>query len=122
MPRTPKLRPVDTPSDIPGPAERMRLTGDRLLVKLPDETERRSKAGLLIPATATHPIRRCVWSHVILVGPETRNVKAGDEVLFLPQTGLEVEFDGESYLLLRERDVQGISTERHDGPTGGQYL
>jgi chaperonin GroES len=49
-------------------------------------------------------------------------VKAGDEVLFLPQTGLEVEFEGESYLLLRERDVQGISTERRDGPSGGQYL
>jgi chaperonin GroES len=124
MPRAPKLRPVEpaAPPEPAGPAERMRLTGDRLLVKVPDETERRSKAGLLIPATAAHPIRRCVWSRVILVGPETRNVKAGDEVLFLPQTGLEVDFDGESYLLLRERDVQGISTERHDGPTGGQYL
>ena len=123
MPRPPKLRPVDQP-DVPvaGPADRMRLTADRILVKVPDESERRSKAGLLIPATAAHPIRRCVWSAVILIGPEVRNVKAGDEVLFLPQTGLEVEFEGESYLLLRERDVQGISTERHDGPTGGQYL
>lgn len=100
----------------------MRLTADRILVKVPDESERRSKAGLLIPVTAAHPIRRCVWSDVFLTGPEVRNVKVGDEVLFLPQTGLEVELEGESYLLLRERDVQGISTERHDRPTGGQYL
>jgi chaperonin GroES len=124
MPRTPKLRPVEQPEEhAAGPADRMRLTADRILVKVPDESERRSKAGLLIPATAAHPIRRCVWSSVILTGPEVRTVKAGDEVLFLPQTGLEVEFEGESYLLLRERDVQGISTtERHDRPTGGQYL
>jgi chaperonin GroES len=122
MPRTPKLRPVDETPEPTSPADRMRLTADRILVKVPDESERRSKAGLLIPATAAHPIRRCVWSDVVLVGPEVRNIKAGDEVLFLPQTGLEVEFDGDSYLLLRERDVQGISTERHDRPTGGQYL
>jgi chaperonin GroES len=109
------------PGPRPGPAERMRLTADRILVKVPDDGERRSKGGLVIPATASPQIRRCVWSEVILVGPEVRNVKVGDEVLFIPQSGLEVDFHGDVFLLLRERDIQAIASDRID-PLAGQYL
>ena len=99
----------------------IRLTADRILVHVPDDRERRSKGGLLIPATAATPVKRCIWSDVVLVGPETRGVRAGDLVLFIPQSGLEVEVDGESYLLLRERDVQAVASERTDAHAG-QYL
>src|SRR5439155_6243062 len=123
MARTRKLRSVETgrpaTSEADTLADRMRLTADRILVKVPDESERRSKAGLLIPATAAHPIKRCLWSQVVLVGPEVRNVRAGDEILFLPQTGLEMEFQGDSYLLLRERDVQAIASSQGDGFSSG---
>jgi chaperonin GroES len=138
-PTTPKVRPLK-PDALLGPGEplplrtaepaprtaepaveKVRLTGDRLLVRLPEEGERRSKGGLLIPATAASNVKRCVWSEVVLVGPDVRNVRSGDKVLFLPQTGLEVDVRGETYLLLRERDVQAIASERVD-PTGGQYL
>jgi chaperonin GroES len=115
-----KLRPV--PQETPAEAvEKIRLTAERILVKVPDESERRSKGGLVIPATAATPIKRCVWSDVVLVGPEVRNVKRGDRVLFIPQTGLEVDVSGDTYLLLRERDVQAISSDRQDR-TAGQYL
>jgi len=131
--RTPKLRPVEgdaAESDAAGAAaqrgptateERMRLTADRILVKVPGDNERKSKAGLLIPATAATPLRRCVWSEVVLAGPETRNARAGDRVLFIPHTGLEVEWKGETYLLLRERDVQAVASDQPDQGTG-QYL
>src|SRR5437867_10656395 len=110
-----KLRPVpEQPGHVPEAVEKIRLTADRILVKVPDESERRSKAGLVIPATAATPIKRCVWSNVVLVGPETRNVKPGDRVLFIPQTGLEVDVKGETFLLLRERDIQAISSDRVD--------
>jgi len=116
----PKLRPV--PEERPAEAvDQIRLTADRVLVNVPDESERRSKGGLVIPATAATPIKRCVWSNVVLVGPETRNVKPGDRVLFIPQTGLEVDVKGETFLLLRERDIQAISSDRVD-PHAGQYL
>lgn len=118
----PKLRPVPDEGAVrPRSPERMRLTGDRILVKVPDDSERRSKAGLVIPATASSPHRRCVWSEVVLVGPETRNVRIGDEILFIPQSGLEVDVRGDVFLLLRERDVQAIASDRID-PTAGQYL
>ena len=121
MPRPAKLRQVKPrPSDAEA-VDSIRLTADRVLVRMPDESERRSKAGLVIPATAATHAKRCVWSEVVLTGPETRNLKAGDRVLFLPQTGLEVDIRGEAYLLLRERDVQAIASDRKD-PSAGQYL
>src|SRR5580765_2132562 len=67
-----------------GPAglDKMRLTGDRLMVHLPEDRERRSKGGLLIPATAAATHKRCIWSDVVMVGPDTRGVRTGDLVLF----------------------------------------
>jgi len=105
-------------------AEEIRLTGDRLVVAQPENGERRSRSGLLIPATAAAAPKRCVWGDVTLVGPDVRNVKTGDRVLFLPQAGLEVEIGGEDFLLLRERDVQAISSPSANGKDhhGGQYL
>ncbi|HXJ62872.1 MAG TPA: co-chaperone GroES [Actinomycetota bacterium] len=102
----------------------IRLTGDRLVVLQPEDGERRSRSGLLIPATAASAPKRLVWGEVTLVGPDVRNVRRGDRVLFLPQVGLEVEISGDEFLLLRERDVQAVSSpatpdgEHH----GGQYL
>lgn len=121
--RSPKLRPVTAEQSAVGVdvTGNIRLTGDRVLVRVPGESERRSKAGLLIPATASTPIKRCVWSEVTLVGPDTRNVKTGDQVLFIPQSGLEVDIGGEVFLLLRERDIQAIASDRLDRQSG-QYL
>lgn len=123
----PKLRPVDQGAHAASravraePVERMKLTADRILVRIPDQSERKSKGGLLIPATAATPVRRCLWSDVVLVGPDSRNVKTGDRVLFIPQAGLEVEWSGDTYLLLRERDVQAVASDRVDAQAG-QYL
>jgi chaperonin GroES len=99
----------------------MRLTADRILVRVPEDSERRTKGGLLIPATAATPAKRCIWSSVVLTGPETRGVRTGDQVLFIPQAGLEMDVNGETFLLLRERDVQAVASERID-PHAGQYL
>jgi chaperonin GroES len=104
-------------------ADEVRLTGDRIVVEHPDSGERKSRTGLLIPATAAPAPKRCTWSDVILVGPEVRSAKVGDRILFLPQAGLEVELNGEEFLLLRERDVQAVSASP-DGKDRqpGQYL
>jgi chaperonin GroES len=107
------------------PVHDVRLTGDRLIVTAPENGERRSSGGLLIPATAAVAPRRCVWANVVLAGPDVRGVKPGDRVLFLPQSGLEVDLDGSDYLLLRERDVQAVSASSDEdghGQQPGQYL
>ena len=105
--RTSKPRKKRTPS---AKTEDIRLTGDRIVVENPDSGERTSRSGLLIPATAAPAPKRCVWGEVLLVGPEVRSAKAGDRILYLPQAGLEVELEGRDCLLLRERDVQAVSS------------
>jgi chaperonin GroES len=103
---------------------KVRLTGDRLVVRVPGSAERTSAGGLLIPATAMPAPKRLDWGDVVLTGPDVRTAKSGDRVLFLPSSGLEVELEGEELVLLRERDVQAVSTPT-DGRaerSPGQYL
>jgi chaperonin GroES len=100
----------------------IKLTGDRLVVRTPDNGERKSAGGLLIPATAAPAPRRLTWGDVALVGPDVRVAKAGDRVLFLPSSGLEVELDGEELVLLRERDVQAVASVPAEERAPGQYL
>ncbi|HYJ60658.1 MAG TPA: co-chaperone GroES [Actinomycetota bacterium] len=102
----------------------MTLTGDRLVVRDPDEGERKTAGGLLIPATAIPAPKRLTWGEVSLIGPEVRVAKAGDRVLYLPSSGLEVELEGDDYVLLRERDVQAVATAEGEASErgSGQYL
>lgn len=96
----------------------IRMTADRILVTPSVEHgERKSRAGILIPATANVE-RRLVWAKVIAVGPTVRNVEEGDQVLFAPDSGYEVEIRGDEYLILRERDVQAVASDRTEGQTG----
>lgn len=96
----------------------IRMTADRLLCQPDTEAgERKSRSGILIPATANVD-RRLVWAEVIQVGPTVRNVESGDRVLFAPDAGFEVEIRGDDYLILRERDVHAVASEREGGQTG----
>ena len=90
---------------------------------MPENGERRTTGGLLIPATAMPAPKRLSWGDVTLTGPDVRVAKQGDRVLFLPSVGLEVELDGEELVLLRERDVQAVASQpAGKDRTPGQYL
>ena len=94
------------------------MLSGRVLVQLPqNEGERRSRAGILIPATA-QVSKRLVWAEAAAVGPLVRNIKVGDWVLFNPEDRYEVEVRGEEYLILRERDIHAVASGRMDGGTG----
>ncbi|GIU87724.1 MAG: 10 kDa chaperonin [Acidimicrobiia bacterium] len=96
----------------------IRMTADRLLVTPGKEAgERKSRAGILIPATA-NVNRRLVWGEVVAAGPTVRTVEPGDQVLFSPEAGFEVEIRGEEYLILRERDVHAVASSRTEGQSG----
>jgi chaperonin GroES len=107
-------------------ADDVRLTGDRLVVELPGNGERKSASGLLIPATAAPAPKRLAWADVKLVGPDVRVAVQGDRVLFLPSSGLELELEGQELVLLRERDVQAVSSppasDARSQRAPGQYL
>jgi chaperonin GroES len=104
-----------------GPAEKLpvRMLHDRLLVILDKETsERRSSAGIVIPATAKMG-KRLSWAEVVATGNGVRAIEVGDRVLFDPEDRAEVELHSTEYVLLRERDVHAVASERlTDDPTG----
>src|SRR5437588_6563357 len=96
----------------------IQMLTDRVLVQIPQsEGERRSRAGILIPATA-QVSRRLTWAEVVAVGPHVRNITPGDQVLFNPEDRYEVEVQGEDYLLMRERDIHAVASQRLDSGTG----
>ena len=96
----------------------IQMLHDRVLVRVSvDEGERRSTGGIVIPATA-QVARRLAWGDVLGVGNNVRNVKVGDRVLFNPEDQLEVEIQGEGYLVMRERDIHAVASERTEHGTG----
>jgi chaperonin GroES len=97
----------------------IRMLHDRVLVTLDgDAGERRSSAGIVIPATASMG-RRLSWARVVAVGANVRLVQDGDRVLFDPEDKAEVEVRGSLHVLLRERDLHAVAAERlEDGHTG----
>lgn len=102
----------------PDEKQSIRMVADRILVVPSKEAgDRKSRAGILIPATADVS-RRLVWADVAAVGPTVRSVEPGDAVLFSPESGFEVEIQGDDYLILRERDVHAVASPRSEGGTG----
>jgi chaperonin GroES len=92
---------------------------DRVLVAVDAESgERRSSAGIVIPATAQVGTR-LAWGRVAGIGAHVRQVEVGDRVLFDPEDKAEVEVRGEEFILMRERDLHAVASERlEDGQTG----
>lgn len=96
----------------------IQMLHDRVLVRLtPEEGERRSTGGIVIPATA-QMARRLAWGDVLGVGTSVRHVKVSDRVLFNPEDQFEVEVQGQNYLVMRERDLHAIASERTEHGTG----
>ena len=100
----------------------VRMLHDRVLVSIdPESGERRSTGGIVIPATAQMG-KRLAWAEVVAVGANVRTVESGDRVLFDPEDRAEVELHGADYILLRERDVHAVASERFDSGAPGLYL
>ena len=104
-------------------AVKIRPLGDRVLVKPIEEAEVK-KGGIIIPDTAKEKPQE---GKIVQVGPGKRDeagklvpmeVKKGDKVLFSKYGGTEVKYNGEEYLILRERDIHAVASTKDDGQTG----
>ena len=103
-----------------GDAAKLAITvlADRVLVQVGQaEGERRSRAGILIPATA-QVSRRLAWAEAVAVGPHVRSVKVGRQRAVQPRGPLRGGGPGEEYVILRERDIHAVAATRIDGGTG----
>jgi chaperonin GroES len=100
----------------------IRMLHDRVLVVVDAETgERRSSAGIVIPATAKMG-KRLAWARVVAIGPHVRTIVVGDRVLFDPEDRAEIELHAQEYILLRERDIHAVASERLEDDQTGLYL
>jgi chaperonin GroES len=94
-------------------AQQLKPVGDRVVVK-PKEPEQTTKAGIVLPATASD---RPQQGQVVAVGSGrlldngTRvdlEVKQGDTVLFAKYSGTDIKLDDVELLVLNERDILAI--------------
>ena len=86
---------------------------DRIVIKQ-SEAEDKSAGGILLPDTAKEKPQ---IGKVVAIGPGKilddgkrgqMSVKKKDKVLYAKYSGIDVEVDGEKYVILRESDVLGI--------------
>ncbi|QGT98761.1 Heat shock protein 10 kDa family chaperone GroES [Candidatus Syntrophocurvum alkaliphilum] len=84
---------------------------DRIVVKVVEVAEEKTKSGLYVPDTAKE---RPQEAEVLAVGPGFLNekgerialeVSVGDKVIFSKFAGTEIKVDGDDYLVLSERDI-----------------
>lgn len=86
---------------------------DRVLVKV-DEEEKKTKGGILLPDTAQKKSQKGTviaigFGKMLDNGVRTPfEVKVGDRVLLAKYSGVDIEEEGENYLLLSERDILAI--------------
>lgn len=96
----------------------IQMLHDRVMVRIVDEDgERRTVGGIVIPATA-QVAKRLSWGEVYGVGQHVRTVQVGDRVLFSPEDQYEVEVQGRAYLVMRERDLHAMASDRAEHGTG----
>ena len=101
-PRT--IRPVSDPR------LEIQMLHDRVMVApAPGEGERRSSGGIVIPATA-QVAKKLVWGEVHGTGQHVRSVALGDRVLYGADDHGEVEVDGRTFVVLRERDLHAVAS------------
>ena len=81
---------------------------DRVLIE-PAKAEEKTAGGIYIPDTAKEKPQR---GTVVAAGPGTSEnpitVKVGDVVLYGKYSGTELDFDGGSFLMMRESDILAI--------------
>jgi chaperonin GroES len=100
----------------------IKMMNDRILVRIEaGEGERKTKGGILIPATAQMS-KRLAWAEVVATGPNVRQMELGDQVLFNPEDRYEVEVRGTDYIILRERDIHAVASKRLEESSTGLYL
>lgn len=78
---------------------------DRVLVK-PAEAEVKTAGGIIIPDTAKEKPQK---GTVVAVGPgkkdEPMTLKVNDTVLYGKYSGTEIQYEGETFLMMKESDI-----------------
>ena len=72
------------------------------VVATPEEAPTKTASGLYLPDKATEKPK---VAKVVAVGPDAKQVKVGDRVLYKSYSPTEVKVEGTDYLLVKEEDI-----------------
>jgi chaperonin GroES len=76
----------------------------RVLVKVIEE-EQKTASGIYIPDSSKEKPNR---AEVKAIGQYIKSVEVGDTVVFGKYGGVEIELEGEDYLILEIKDIFGV--------------
>jgi chaperonin GroES len=97
-----------------GTSLKIKPLADKVLVKSDEASEEKSSGGIIIPDTAKEKPHK---GKVVEIGPGRTdengkiikmNVKIGDKVLYSKYGGTELEYEGETYLIMSESDILAV--------------
>ena len=81
---------------------------DRVLIE-PAKAEQKTASGIIIPDTAKEKPQS---GKVVAVGKGTKDytmtVKVGDTVLYGKYSGTELNYEGSTYMIMKESDIYAI--------------
>ena len=79
---------------------KLKPLNDRVVAKV-EEPVTVSKAGILLGEAKEKP----AYAVVEAVGPEVKEVKAGDKIVFKEYSTTEIKIDEDNYIILKEEDI-----------------
>jgi co-chaperonin GroES (HSP10) len=85
------------------------VRGSRVLVRTEDQTEHVNKSGVIV----VESYAPSVIGTVVAKG-NVKEVKLGDVVLFSPQAGREMDWNGTKYLVLDEDEILLVWDEEQE--------
>lgn len=75
--------------------------GERI-VAVREEAQTKTASGLYLPETAKE---KSVIAKVVAVGPDAKDLKDGDRIVYKEYSTTELKVDGVEYLILKQEDV-----------------
>lgn len=72
------------------------------VVAVGEEAETKTASGIYLPEKAAEKPKT---AKVVAVGPNAKQIKSGDRIVYKSFSTTEVKVDGEEYILVKEEDV-----------------
>lgn len=72
------------------------------VVAVKEETSNQTASGLYLPESAKE---KPVTAKVVAVGPDVKQVKNGDQIVYKDYVTTELKIDGKEYLIVKEDDI-----------------
>lgn len=75
------------------------------VIAVREEAQTKTASGLFLPENTKE---KSVIAKVLAIGPEIKELKVGDRIVYKEYTTTDLKIDGTEYLIIKEEDVLAI--------------